>query len=419
MNKEDIPGFRKLIQQPYFTRIWPLQEIALAQRCIMLLTPSFIADIRAVFLMPHTESWRERLQGRRHPELVSLRNEFKQVTTLHRRLLGVFQSRSEDPNNNPRPSTPPLISEVLLHARSHQASEARDKVFALHGILQRLQAYLEAPNYLRPVEDIYSEASAAAIQELPSLSVFEGLTGVSNFDLPSWSLDWSDHQYITKISEWTAHQASGSSEAQPCIRERELLVHGLLVDVVYQEHTAFGATSILVEANTLVESLAEPLDDLSNFPEERYLDLLEKLFLDVWGNVDERIPRDYVHWKWVQNDAEKGTHKKTVCRLIGYGNDKEFTGGILKHSSILHAGLCHRLDRKKLFQTRDSRLGIASRSIKSGDSIVLLQGCNLPMVVRPEGTKWKLIAPAYLPADGIMEGNLWKPDGPFSRFSFV
>lgn len=417
--EQAIPPLRSLIQQPYFTRIWPLQEIALARRCIILVGAVSPLDIRLVFLMPNPTLRRQYLGVRDFAELVSLRQQYERVTALHRQLLGYFESRRENPNTNPRPKIPPLVSEILLHARSHQASEPRDKVFALYGILQRLQAHLEAPNYPRPTEDIYSEASAAAIYGDQSLRVFEGLTGVSSLELPGWSPDWSDHQHITKVAEWTDYKASGSSEAQPSIQGRELLIRGLLVDVVCQEHISFVATSFLGEGNTLAENLAEPLRDPSIVPVEAYLNLLEMLFLGIWENEDVRSPRDYAHWTWVQNDAKRRTAKKTVCRLIVYRNDKEFTEGVIKRSFILHADLCRRLDRKKLFQTRDGRLGIASRSIKSGDSIVLLQGCNLPMVVHPEGTKWKLIAPAYLPADGIMEGNLWKPDGPLSCFSFV
>ncbi|KAB2099712.1 hypothetical protein AG0111_0g12040 [Alternaria gaisen] len=414
----DLPPLRSLIQQPYFTRIWPVQEIALARCCIMLLRGNNVVDIRSVFLMPHSGSKYFRTD-RDKPELASLKLEYARVTTLHRQLLGFFQSRYNNSNASATPSRSPSISEVLLQARDHQASEPRDKVFALYGMLQRLQAHLEAPNYLRPIEDIYLEASAAAIHEDQSLRVLEGLTGVSSLELPSWSPDWSDHQHINKVAEWTDHNASGSSEAQPSIRGRELLARGQFIDLVYQEHVTFAATSSLLEANNLAESLAEPLRDPSNLPVERYLYLLETLFLSIWNNEDLRTATDNAHCTWVKNDAKKRAKKHTVRGLIGYRNDGEFTKGFIKRSVILHAGLCYRLDRKKLFQTRDGRLGIASEAVKSGDSIVLLQGCNLPMVVRPEGTKWKLIVPAYLPADGIMDGKLWRSDGPLGCFSFV
>ncbi|KAH6644895.1 hypothetical protein C7974DRAFT_30070 [Boeremia exigua] len=84
----------------------------------------------------------------------------------------------------------------------------------------------------------------------------------------------------------------------------------------------------------------------------------------------------------------------------------------------LHAGLCRRLDRKKLFQTQHGRLGIASPEVKIGDSIILLRGCNLPMVARPDGEKWRLIAPSHIPQDGIMEGDLWET-APLRLFVFL
>ena len=384
----------------------------------MLIGANTIVDIRLAFLIPHPRGLAP-AGVRDDAELTPIRLEYERVTTLHRRLLELFESRFDDLNASPGPSIRPSISEILLHARSHQASESRDKVFALYGILQRLQAYLEPPNYLRSVEDIYLEASASAIRKDDSLRLFEGLTGVSKYDLPSWSPDWSDHDHIAKVAGWTDYKASGSSKVQFSIQGRQFLAYGRRIDVVCHEHIDFAATSFLVEADTLAESLTHPLRASSKVPEEQYLNLLEKLFLDIWAVPDTRCPTDYAHWTWVQNDAERKTHKKTVCRLIGYRNQKETTKGVIKRCSILHAVTCRRLDRKKLFQTWDGRLGIASRSIKIGDSIVLLQGCNLPMVIRPEGTDWKLIAPAYLPADGIMDGKLWRSDGPLECFSFI
>jgi hypothetical protein len=379
-----------------------------------------VVDIRSVFLMPHSISQHRILYGNEPAEIASLRLEYERVTALHRRLLGFFQSRLDDSNATLEPDTPPPISEILLHARSHQASEPRDKVFALYGIFQRFQAYLQAPDYLRTVESIYLEASASAIKTDRSLRVFEGLTGVSKYDLPSWSPDWSDHQHITRVAEWKSHKASGSSDAQPSIQGRQLFTCGLRFDVVYREHVTFAATSLLVEANTLTEKLAEPLHARNDVNVHQYLSLLESLFLDTWKEVRNPLDlRQDNHRKQVESQAKGGKQRSMLLGLLGRRIGQHSTKGFLKDSFTLHAGLCYTLDRKKLFETRDGRLGIASRSIEIGDSIVLLQGCNLPMVVRPEGTKWKLNAPAYLPADGIMDGKLWRPDGPLECFSFV
>lgn len=416
----EIPPLRRLIQQPYFTRIWPLQEIALARRCLILLGAEAVVDIRSVFLMPHSETLHQIHHGQDSAEVASLRLEYERVTTLHRRLLGFFQSRLDDSNGFLEPNIPPSISEVLLHARSHEASEPRDKVFALYGVFQRFQAYLQAPDYLRAVESIYREASASAIQTDRSLHVFEGLTGVSTYDLPSWSPDWSDYQHIAKVAEWKYHKASGSSEVQPSIQGRELFACGLLVDVVFREHITFAATPLLVGANTLTEKLAEPLHTRNDVPVHQYLCLLESLFLDIWKQ--ERNPLDLRqdnHRKQVQSEAKGGKQRSMLLGLLGRRVDQHSTEGFLKYSFTLHTGLCYTLDRKKLFETQDGRLGIASRSIEIGDSIALIQGCNLPMIVRPDGAKWKLVAPAYIPADGIMDGKLWKSDGLLEPFTFT
>ncbi|CAN9239339.1 unnamed protein product [Alternaria sp. RS040] len=351
-------------------------------------------------------------------ELASIRSEYGRVTTLHRQLLEFFQSGSNRSNASPRLRTP-SVSEILLHARGHQASEPRDKIFALYGVLQRLQAHLEAPNYLRSVEDVYIGASTAAIHNDRSLRIFEGLTGFSNFNLPSWIPDWSDHQHIAKVAEWTDHRASDPSEAQAFIKGRELFACGLLVDTVSQDHSTFAPTSLLVEGNTLTEEIVKPLRGSSNVCVKQYLDFLERLFLDIWENKNAKSKRDQIHCQMVKDRANKRMENPIVRILIGYRKSGEFTEGSLRNSVVLYADLCRRLDRKTLFQTKSGRLGIASMDTKIGDSILLLQGCNLPMVVRPEGNKWKLIAPAYLPADGIMDGKLWKPDGPFESFTFT
>jgi hypothetical protein len=429
---EVIPSLRSLIQLPYFTRIWPLQEIALARRCLILVDTKTVLDIKCVLLMPHAELGLSGPVTPNNIELASVRSEYGRVTTLHRRLLGFFESRSNSPHTlelndprvpfrlpDPRLRIPPSISELLLHARDHQASEPRDKIFALYGILQRLKAHLEAPNYQRPVEDIYLGASTAAIHEDHSLHVFEGLTGFSNFDLPSWSPDWSDHQHINKVAEWTDHKASGLSEAQPSVKGRELIACGVLIDTVGQEHTTFAPASLLVETNTLIEEIVKPLRSSGSVSVEKYLKFLERLFLDIWEKKHVQSRRDQIHWKIVQDHADKRTANPMVRSLIGYRNSREFTEGSLRNSVVLYTDLCRRLDRKTLFQTKGGRLGVASMDTKIGDSIVLLQGCNLPMVVRLEGDKWKLIAPTYLPADGIMDGKLWKSDGPLQSFSFT
>lgn len=81
--------------------------------------------------------------------------------------------------------------------------------------------------------------------------------------------------------------------------------------------------------------------------------------------------------------------------------------------------LAMRLDQKILVGTHAHRLGLASKYAQVGDQIALLAGCNLPMVFRPDGSSWEMIAPAFIHGNNVMEGGLWKDDMDLQEFMFI
>jgi hypothetical protein len=405
----DALGLRGLIERPYFTRVWPLQEIALARSCCILMGTRTELDIRAVLLMPHEERVISKPSTPLGPIAVAVRTQYEQVTSLHRQLLKLSQQRS---------GSSPSVSIVLLGARSLQATEPRDKVFALHGLLQRWNASLESPDYTKSIREIYVNTAAAAISIEGSLRILGGLTGSSNLNLPSWCPDWSDHQHITEVAEWQNHKATGQSKPQFGIKKPELSITGSVVDLVCEEHFTFPPTSILYEGNNLTETLSDHFDSPSSIPTHCYEILFYNFSLAIWKNVDIKVLGTEVNYlNFVRRDFERKIESENFvgrARSAFYNmiTSERRNPGLKKlpHKGWphLHAGLCRRLDRKKLFQTQHGRLGIASSEIKVGDSILLLQGCNLPMVARADGENWRLIAPAYIQQDGMMDGKLWE-----------
>jgi hypothetical protein len=65
--------------------------------------------------------------------------------------------------------------------------------------------------------------------------------------------------------------------------------------------------------------------------------------------------------------------------------------------------VCAVLRRYALFETEDNKLGIARPSIQPGDQVVLFLGGRMPFVLRPVGTKWRLIGVCYV--HDIMDGG--------------
>jgi hypothetical protein len=415
VRETDALGLRSLIERPYFTRVWPLQEIALARSCYILMGTSTELDIRAVLLMPHEERGLFTADTPRGPLANAVRTQYEQVTSLHRQLLTLSQSHSHvrNPfqawNHVQRLSSSPSVSIILLGARSLQATEPRDKVFALHGLLQRWNASLESPDYTKSIREIYVNTAAAAISIDGSLRILGGLTGSSNLNLPSWCPDWSDHEHITEVAEWQNHKATGQSKPQFGIKKPELSITGSVVDLVCEEHFTFPPTSILYEGNNLTEILSDHFDSPSSIPIHCYEILFNSFSLAIWKNVEiNGLETEESFLDYITKDFERMMERKNFVGRVRSAFYNTITGVPHRDWPRLHAGLCRRLDRKKLFRTQHGRLGIASPETKVGDSILLLQGCNLPMVARADGENWRLIAPAYIQQDGMMDGKLWE-----------
>ncbi|KAF2498798.1 hypothetical protein BU16DRAFT_605260 [Lophium mytilinum] len=58
---------------------------------------------------------------------------------------------------------------------------------------------------------------------------------------------------------------------------------------------------------------------------------------------------------------------------------------------------------RRFFLTQDGRMGIGPKTMKEGDMIVVLFGGKVPFVVRPSGTRFRFIGECYVP--GLMKGE--------------
>ncbi|KAG8670878.1 hypothetical protein FPOAC2_04184 [Fusarium poae] len=59
---------------------------------------------------------------------------------------------------------------------------------------------------------------------------------------------------------------------------------------------------------------------------------------------------------------------------------------------------------RRVFGTRWGRMGMGSCAAEVGDSIVLLRGCNTPLILRSSGEAWKLVGECYV--HGVMYGEV-------------
>jgi hypothetical protein len=79
---------------------------------------------------------------------------------------------------------------LLNMNRKRNATEPRDKAYALYGVLRSLEVGLERPDHLKPIEDVYTEFTLDVMGWImsPYLLIEAGESTLENS--PSWIPDW-------------------------------------------------------------------------------------------------------------------------------------------------------------------------------------------------------------------------------------
>jgi hypothetical protein len=82
-----------------------------------------------------------------------------------------------------------------------------------------------------------------------------------------------------------------------------------------------------------------------------------------------------------------------------------------------HFRIYEELDRCAFFFTESGHFGTAFRAAKEGDLVVLFQGSNRPILVRPVGDEYSLVGPAYV--HWMAEDYRWTGDEGLEEFILI
>jgi len=192
--------FERLLSRPWFSRVWVFQEVVLsADICILYKTSAL--------------SWEELLQACQMVEELHLAIESPGGQSLHWPVVAMEDAKSWKLNRDAAPITTPVmlcdednkwafdlyglipLNRLLLMVRGLQATDARDKVYALLSISSGFDRGFLLPNYSISIEECYINTAKALyrmrdISPLAFLSYVQHANGSLSADLPSWCPDW-------------------------------------------------------------------------------------------------------------------------------------------------------------------------------------------------------------------------------------
>jgi Heterokaryon incompatibility protein (HET) len=177
----------KLLDHPYFERSWIIQEVVLAS-CIRVMYRRVEIDweIFASGLLRMG-------QGNIYTG-VALRTADAEISPKLKRMgtLGQIEKWRRKRLRGDEIS----FSDIALGIKSFQATDLRDKIFAVHGICGTVSEDLTVPDYSKKLSDVYLDATRRLIKEegISRILFLEGVgysleatSGLENF--PSWAPD--------------------------------------------------------------------------------------------------------------------------------------------------------------------------------------------------------------------------------------
>jgi hypothetical protein len=212
---------------------------------------------------------------------------------------------------------------LLYLTKCKDATDPKDKVFAIYRYLKHLDVVLPPVDYSESVDTIYREVAVAAIIHDKSLMVMNLASGSlgsvqRRLELPSWVPDWSINSktWIPK----PGFKAAGESEALCRFSDEfdRLRLLGKSIDLVN--------TAIDVQGKYLIEMITK-------------------------GTVPQQNP---------------GSALKEIMDVF-CKNTKRWRAKVLSRMILTE------LIRRTFFTTSAGYMGIAMRPVEAGDILVLLQ----------------------------------------------
>ncbi|KAH7204647.1 heterokaryon incompatibility protein-domain-containing protein [Fusarium oxysporum] len=423
-------GAVALLKRPWWSRVWTVQEMALAPSAIImcgdLAAPVLDVSRTVGYIMMYTIS--NAFNTGDDEDVLNLEDSML-ADNDGKLAVAILRLRRSFGKNKELA--------VLLHLlRWLRAKDPRDKVYGSLGIAT--STYGIEPDYTISIVECYARAAFKIISGSCSLEIFSTLGRPSCIpptltSLPSWVPDWSYD--VTSVPD---EERAPSSIKNPITRENQRAPKLFEMRDAFPEEKASksnipftarllndGKTLILKgvivdELNNVGEKLIYPyegpriqsndvvMSSIRNF--KRHAKMAEALggtiaVIQGWQDLVFKTENLYTMPGETRKDAFLTTilsnrirlsaNRRHVLDCFGQsieGFDMTTTGTVINQLHLSHVRyLC-----------------LVPWPTRSGDRIALLQGGKTPYVLRKAGEKWKILGDCYV--HGIMSGEAWSDE---------
>ncbi|KAF5652147.1 heterokaryon incompatibility (HET) domain protein [Fusarium sp. NRRL 25303] len=391
----------ELLQREWWYRVWTIQEVVLGSG-IHVVCGSFVVEwslIRkaiAVFQLGchyMDEMMEATVFSETYHYFFPLQKGAYRISVIDRLKADTRQNR--DTRSSKRPSVGTYLADLLDKTRDYDATDPRDKVYAIIGLLN--QSGYKSPimvSYQITVEDLYIQVAKVIQQGSETLDIMSQVEvkPLTHQDirsgLPSWVPNWTVRStYKSRYGNAQYPRSKQPDSGTPGDLKSSFSFTG-----DSKAHCRFlsNKSQMVVEGFTF--------DTIAKI-ETRFVDLEPGIKLEGVKRYGYRIG-----WKPPSACDQFECHDYWLDWL---GFHADFPSPAAKIPRR-NGGDIRRVDTR-VFKTQVSGvLGSTDVSIRVGDSICVLMGARVPYILRPCGNSWVLVGPCILLDRGIINGVLMK-----------
>lgn len=322
-----------------------------------------------------------------------------------------------------------LLAHAAYTVSIRAASEPRDKVFALHSVLEGLGVHIPPPNYSKPLHQTYLDLFTGFLAKSTRCVSLLVVAGRPKLDSPSWvprfdiatDLMWFDDSFLSALIEKYPLGNEPLASIDGAILRVRGHLHGRITFVTgpllgcSPVADDSGAGRLYSDASecTMLLKLCEWIS--AGTPTTSLLDILLVESIKFGEHIKrgeeivwtDRRCESNMAWKWLALVEHHlllkvgyKTERLSRRELLGFLNQHPAARGFL---SMLRSNLS---SKRGLIYSTEAGYGSAGFDTQIGDVVATVVGVALPLVLRekiPGSSRYVIVGPAIF--DGI---PLWK-----------
>ncbi|KAK4499156.1 hypothetical protein PRZ48_009668 [Zasmidium cellare] len=414
IRRETCSFYASVGDRPWFSRVWILQEMALANE-----DPIVVCGSRRVLWTVFMAAWkviaRELFTEIGQTHTIANADGSEEVEVVAKLKIDVLDDLRQAVKAGPGED----LRKLLLISRTSESTDPRDRIYGLLGMLKSDENRESiSVDYSLPTAKVYTQAMAHMFSKGIGPSFLSGtwLPGLSPAmrGLPSWVPDFSAQTGAKATSVWgvgfhpphplsVSGPGAGADNGRFLDNGETLQVKALPVDVVEEmlvvEKTLPEAIAQLGHIEDLVAAARrQPVVDEKLRPYFEKYRSAEPLWRVLVSNKRFNSGYDVAPEKYeLQYEALRGVQgslPQHVYDTVGVDEPElEYINSLRQHL-LGHA----------FFTTKNGLYGLAVPEIRRGDEVTIWFGATIPFIIRRDGDTCRLIGGAYV--GGIMAGEM-------------